>query len=206
MIVKSVPFGALRARLLLGLTRTQLAKLYGVDKATVDQWERGSACPSPEIWGRLRNLTLKAGSVLDEDLVRVSPLYKVIVDIEDLTRPIVASRGVIEALRAVGASGAEDKLFDAVELARKSRYHQVSGTHALEMIQADPRWSGGDIVYAEIHCLSPALGDVWLDAMVAPLPDRIAAIIEFAPSRRGPEGGFWVHPVGFEDMPFNQPR
>jgi transcriptional regulator with XRE-family HTH domain len=206
MIDDSVPFIVRRARLLLGMSRDQFAMLYGVDETAASQWERGLAHPGPATWARLRSLTLRAGSLLDEDMVRVSPLCKVIVGMEDLTRPVVRSRGIIEALKEVGVSEGEDQRFDFAEFARKSPLYEVSGTRALEIIRADPRWLRGDIVYAEIHCLSPALGDIWLDAMVAPLPERIAAIIEFARSRRGPEGGFKVHLVGLEDMPFNEPQ
>jgi transcriptional regulator with XRE-family HTH domain len=205
MIDDSAPFSIRHARLRLGLTQMQLAELHGVDIAAVYRWELGLTHPSPEIWDRLRNITLKASSFLDEDLVRVSPLYKFIVDMEELTSPIVASKGIIEAIKAVGASEAEDRHFDMAELARKSPLYEVSGARALEIIQADPRWRAGQIVYADVHCLSPALG-VWLDAMIAPLPEGIAALIEFAPSKRGPEGGFWVHLMGLEDMPFNQPH
>jgi transcriptional regulator with XRE-family HTH domain len=204
MIDKSVPFTIRRARLLLDLTRRQLAGLYGVDEATVYRWEIGLAHPSPEIWARLHNITLKASSFLDADLVRVSPLYKVIVDMEDLTSPIVASKGVIEAIEAAGAFKGEDQPFDAAELARTSPRYEITGTRALEIIQADPKWQAGEIVYAEAHCLSLAMGGAWLDVMIAPLPERIAALIEFVPSKRGPEGGFWVHLVGFEDKRFNQ--
>jgi hypothetical protein len=206
MIDKSVPFTVRRARLLLGLTRMQFAELYAVNVVMVYRWELGLSHPSPEIWARLRNIALKASSLLDTDLVRASPLYKVIVDMEDLTSPIVASKGIIEAIQAVEASGGEEKPFDAADLACKSPHYEISGARALEIVQVDPRWRSGDIVYAEAHCLSCALGDVWLDAMIAPLPERIAAIIEFTPSKRGPEGGFWVHPVALEDMPFNHPR
>jgi hypothetical protein len=115
----------------------------------------------------------------------------------------VASKGIIEAIEAAGAFKGEDRPFDVATLARKSPHYEISGTRALEIIQADQRWRRGEIVYVEVHCLSPALGDVWVDCMVAPLPERIAALIEFAPSRRGPEGGFRVHLVGLEDMPFN---
>jgi len=41
--------------------------------------------------------------------------------------------------------------------------------------------------------------------MIALLPERVAAIIEFIPSKRSPKGGFWVHPFALEDMPFNSP-
>src|SRR5262249_591507 len=140
MIDKSVPFSVRRARLLLGLTRMQLAELYGVDESTVYQWELGSAHPSVEIWARLRSVSLKASSFLDDDLVRVSPPYKFIVDIEELTSPIIASKGIIEALKAVRASKGEDRAFGLSEIARKSPHYQVSGIRALEIVQADPRW------------------------------------------------------------------
>jgi DNA-binding XRE family transcriptional regulator len=206
MTDKSVPFGVRRARLFLGMTQMQLAELCGVDEATVYQWELGSACPSSEIWARLRNITLKSSSFLYADLVRASHLYKFIVDMNDLTRSVAASKGIIDAVTAVRASRGEDRPFDLAEIARRSPHYHVSGTRALEIIQADPRWRAGSIVYAEAHCLSPGLGDVWVDAMVAPLPERIAALIEFAPSKRGVEGGFRVHLVGLEDMPFNRPQ
>jgi hypothetical protein len=40
---------------------------------------------------------------------------------------------------------------------------------------------------------------IWVDA-IAPLPDRLAALIEFTPSKRGTEDGFWLHPVRLNDM------
>jgi transcriptional regulator with XRE-family HTH domain len=205
MIDKSVPFTVRRARLLLGLTQMQFAELYGVDEAKVYQWEIGSLSPSPEIWARLRNIILKASSLVDADLVRACPICKVIVDMEDLMSPIVASKGIIEAIQAVGASGEKDKPFDAADLACNGPDYEISGARALEIIQTDPRWHSGEIVYVEAHCFSCALGYVWQDAMIAPLPERVAAIIEFIPSKRGPEGGFWVHPFALEDMPFNRP-
>src|SRR5262245_28412816 len=111
MIDKSVPFTVRRARLLLGLTQMQFAELYGVDEAKVYQWEISSLSPSTEIWARLRNITWKASSLVDADLVRACPICKVIVDMEDLMSPIVASKGIIEAIEAVGASGEKDKPF-----------------------------------------------------------------------------------------------
>jgi transcriptional regulator with XRE-family HTH domain len=205
MINKSMAFGVRRARLRLGMTQMQLAEFSGVDVALVFRWELGLAHPNPEIWARLRNITLKSSSFLDEDLVRLSPLCKFIVDMQNLTSPIVASKGIIEALEAVGASGEEYTPFFMADLARESPHYEVSGTRALEMIQADRRWHAGEIAYAEVHCLSPALGGVWLDVVIAPLPERIAALIEFTPSKRGAEDGFRVHLVGTEEMPFSRP-
>ena len=184
----------------------QLAEFSGVDIGMVYRWELGLAHPSPEIWARLRNATLRASSFLDADLVRVSTVYKYIVDIHDLTSLIVTSKGIIETLKAVGAYDEEDLPEDITELPRGSPHYAISGARALELIQADPRWHSGEIVYAEVHCLAPALGDVWMDGMLAPLPERIAALIEFAPSRHGHEGGFWVRPVTLAEMPFNRPQ
>jgi transcriptional regulator with XRE-family HTH domain len=206
MIDKSVPFSVRRARLRLGMTQMQLAEFSGVDVSIVYRWELGLACPSPEIWARLRNITLKPSSLIDEDLVRASPVYKLIVNMDDLTSPIVASKGIIEALEAVGAFKGEHEPFDFAARARNSPDYEMSGTRALEIIQRDRRWRTGKIVYAEVHCLSPALGGIWVDAMIAPLPERIAALIEFAPSKHGAEDGFRVHLVGMEDMPFNRPQ
>ncbi len=141
MIDKSVAFTVRRARLLLGMTQSEFAGLYGVDEVTVSRWERGLAHPNPEIWARLRDLTLKASSSLDEDLVKASPIYKYLADMKDLTHPIVASKGIIEALKAVGVMRPEDKPLDIAELAHKSPNYEVTGVRALEIIQADPSGS-----------------------------------------------------------------
>ena len=206
MIDKRAAFTVRRARLLLGATRTEFAAIYGVIEETVSRWERGIDDPKPETWARLRSLTLKASSALDDDLVRASPLYKFLVDVKNLTHPIVSSKGIIEALKAIGASELEDKPFHMTEPSRKSPLYEISSTRALETIQADPHWLGGDIVYAEAHCIVATFGDIWVDAMIAPLPDRLAALIEFTPSIRGAKDGFRVHPVHLQDMPFNRPR
>ncbi len=66
MTDKSVPFIVRRARLLLGMTVAEFAGLYGVDKATVAQWERGLAHPNPLVWARIRSITLSASSLLDQ--------------------------------------------------------------------------------------------------------------------------------------------
>ncbi|HWT77346.1 MAG TPA: helix-turn-helix transcriptional regulator [Candidatus Methylomirabilis sp.] len=196
---KSVPFIVRRARLLLGMTVAEFAGLHGVDEATVTQWERGLAHPSAQIWARIRSVTLSASSVLEEELVRASPLYKFIADMEDLTSPIAVSKGIIESIEAVGASKEENFPLDFAQLDRQSPHYEITGTRALEIIQADPGWRSDDIVYAEAHCLALPLG-IWVEAMVAPLPDRLAALIEFASSKRGAEGGFWVRLVRLEEM------
>ena len=78
MTGKSVPFIVRRARLLLGMTVAEFAGLYGVDEATVAQWERGLAHPAPQVWAHIRSITLSASSLLDDELVRAS-----LVDMEE---------------------------------------------------------------------------------------------------------------------------
>jgi transcriptional regulator with XRE-family HTH domain len=200
MTDKSVPFIVRRARLLLGMTVAEFADLCGVDEAAVAQWDRGLAHPPPQVWARIRSITLSASSLLDQELVRASPLYKFIADMEDLTSPIAVSKGIIEAIEAVGASKEENLPLGFAQLARESPQYEITGTRALEIIQADPGWRSGDIVYAEAHCIVLPLGSIWADVMAAPLPDRLAALIEFAPSKRGAESGFWVRLVRLKDM------
>jgi transcriptional regulator with XRE-family HTH domain len=200
MIDKSVAFIVRRARLLLGMTRMQFAELYGVDEATVYQWELGLHRPSAEIWERLCNITLQAYPFLDEELVRASPVNKCIADMKDLAHPVVGSRAIMEALRAVGAPEAEENPFDfAANLDRQSPDYEVSALRAFEIIQADPGWLPGEIVYAQSHCVVTASGG-WADVMVTPLPDHLVALIEGAPSRRGAAEGFQVRLVRREDM------
>jgi hypothetical protein len=201
-----VPFVVRRARLLMGMTQAEFAELFGVDDGTVSRWERGKLHPAPKVWRRIRDITLKEDSLRDEALVRASPVYKYLVDIKRLTQPVVASRGITEALEIVGVLKGKDRPFGIAKLARKSPQYKVSGTRALEIIQASPDWQRGDIVYAEVHCISPALGGVWVDAMIAPLPDRSAALIEFAPSPRGASEGFRVQLTPLQDMSFSRRR
>jgi hypothetical protein len=128
------------------------------------------------------------------------------VDIKRLTKPIVASKGIREALEMVGSLKEKDRPFGIAYFARKSPQYKVSGTRALEILQANPKWLRGDIVYAEVHCISPALGSVWVDAMIAPLPDRSATLIEFAASPRGAGEGFRVQLFRLEDMSLSPRR
>ncbi|MGA7329120.1 MAG: helix-turn-helix domain-containing protein [Rhodomicrobium sp.] len=151
MADKIVPYIVRRARLLTGMTQSEFTLLYGVDEATVSRWETGSAQPSPEIWSRLRNISLRASSALDEALVKASPVWKCIANMENLTHPIAVSKGVEEAIEAVGASKVRDQHLDVAEVARNSPDYGISGLRALEIVQADRRWVRGDIIYAEAH-------------------------------------------------------
>src|SRR5271166_1595790 len=107
MIDKSLAFTVRRARLLLGMTLPEFASLYGVDEKQACRWECGIDHPKPEIWARIRSLTLKAYPLLDDELIEASPVYKYIADMKDLPHPVIASRAITEVLAAVGASEAQ---------------------------------------------------------------------------------------------------
>src|SRR5262249_47355388 len=153
------------------------AGLYGVEEATAAKWEAGLVQPEPQIWERLRRLTLRTGSAIDEAQVRASPVYKYLAEMNDLTLPVVVSKGMIEALKGVGAWDETDQLVDTADFAHKSIYYEVSGTRALEIVQADPRWRSRDVLYAEVHCVAPLFGGIWVDGMIAPLRGQQAALI-----------------------------
>src|SRR5262249_51768692 len=108
----SVPFLVRRARLLSGMTQAEFAQLFGVDDGTVSRWERGKLHPAPKIWQRIRDVVLKANSALDAGVVRASPVYKCIVNMQDLTKLVVFSKGMMEAIKAAGAFELDEKPFD----------------------------------------------------------------------------------------------
>ncbi|MGA7328919.1 MAG: hypothetical protein WBX25_31640 [Rhodomicrobium sp.] len=56
----------------------------------------------------------------------------------DLTRPVVASKEILEALEAIGDSKGMDAPAGIAELSRNSPYYGVSSIRALEIIQAPP--------------------------------------------------------------------
>ncbi len=194
-----IPFLVRRARLLLGETQSQFAERFGVEDGTVSRWERGKLRPHPQALKQIRKIVIHEGSFLSDALIRASHVAKIVTPMDDLTHAIVVSKGVKDALRQAG--GSYDSLSNVIVDPKEALawpHYEVSVVRALELIQADPRWLKGEIVYAEAHCRSLRIGQ-WTHLMVAPLPDRCAALIEVAPSRRGPEEGFWVRLV--EDLP-----
>jgi transcriptional regulator with XRE-family HTH domain len=199
--MEKVPFLVRRARLLLGETQMQFAEQFGVEDGTVSRWERGKLRPHPQALKQIREIVIRKGSFLSDALIRASHVAKIVTPMNDLTQAIVVSKGVKDALKQVGLSfeSLSNVIVDPKE-ARTSPHYEVSTVHALELIQADPRWLKGEIIYAEAHCLSLRVG-AWVHMMVAPLPDRCAALIEAAPSRRGAEEGFWVRLIEAEEIP-----
>ena len=174
-----IPYLARRARLVLGQTQSQFAEQFEVDDGTVSRWERGKLRPSRAIIAKLREIVLRLSFMAGKELILASPILKFVSPIDDLKHPCVISKGIRAALKRAGVS-------------------ELSGAHALDMIQADPAWVNKRAVYAEAHCIAARLG-AWVDVMVIPLPDEPLALTEFILS--SPHGGFWVRVVRFEDLP-----
>jgi hypothetical protein len=107
----------------------------------------------------------------------------------------VISKGVRTALKRAGIP--DHDLSNRIQEVQLGPSAELSGAHALDMIQADPAWVNRRAAYAEAHCFAVLLG-AWVDAMVIPLPDEPLALIEFMHS--SPNGGFCVRVVRFEDV------
>jgi hypothetical protein len=186
------------------MTQTQFGELFDVDVTTVSRWEHGKLRPHPAAWKRIRQI---AGAAYD--LVRASPVAKYVVRKNDLLHPSLISKGLEHILKRYGIDTKEVFLGDNLrERAHRSSQYPVSGMHALEMIQADPRWRDGSAVYAEAHCVSVLFGHIWSTLLVAPLADGDEAILEWgADTYPDPaKEGFWVRFVTAEELSKRLPR
>ena len=190
-----IPHLVRRARLLLGQTQGQFAEQFEVDDGTVSRWERGKLRPSPAIVAHLREIVLRSGFVAGKDLIRASPILKCVSPLDDLKHPCVISKGIRMALKRAGIP--DHDLSTRIKEVRLGTSAELSGAHALDLIQADAAWVAKRAVYAEAHCFAVLLG-AWVDAMVIPLPDEPLALVEF--TQASPNGGFWVRVVRFEDL------
>jgi len=204
MVHTDAPYLTRRARLLLGITQTQFATMFDVDVTTVSRWEHGKVRPHPDAWKRICQT---AGAAYD--LVWASPVAKYVVRKNDLLHPSLISPGLERILKRYGINTKEVLLGDNLrERVYRSAEYPVSGIHALEMIQADPRWRDGSIVYAEAHCVSVLFGHAWSTLLVAPLPGGDDAILEWGAgtSLEPAREGFWLRFITAGDLPKRLPR
>jgi transcriptional regulator with XRE-family HTH domain len=189
----NIPYLVRHARLVLGQTQSQFAERFEVDDGTVSRWERGKVRPAPAVVAQLREIALK--SMLGDELVRASLVWKFVSPIGDLRHPCTVSKGTREALTHAGIPSHD--LSKVIKEVRYGTTPELSGAAALEAIQSAPLWIERRVVYAEAHCIAVSLR-AWINLMVTPLPDRPFALIEFAKAPE--EGGFWVRVVCFEDL------
>jgi transcriptional regulator with XRE-family HTH domain len=176
------------------------AHAFGVEVSTVSRWERGKLKPSPKVLNRIRETVLRSQSILSGGAIKASHIYKFVVPADKLTYPVIVSLGVAEALDRVGIRPAQITGHWWEEFSRRSPRYDVSAIRALEIIQADEGWHSGDICYAESHCYSPSI-KLWVNMMVAPLPEGDMAIIEAVNDpTSGEDEGFWVRLVHVQDL------
>jgi transcriptional regulator with XRE-family HTH domain len=185
-----------RARLLMGMSQKQLGDLLNVDAATVSRWESGKLEPNPRAYATIREIAISDPRHSD-DLIRASRIMKFIAPIEDLATPLVISRGMTEALESVGYRFEDftDHSLKISDIARDSKFWDVSGARALELISEHPRWRSGGIAYAEVHAYAPVIRK-WLWGMVGPMPDKGTALVEMIEDKSNKE--FLVRLVSFD--------
>jgi transcriptional regulator with XRE-family HTH domain len=189
---QQISFIVRRARLVTGVTQHRFAEMFDVDDTTVSRWERGKLRPAAPVLKRMTEIVSQKASLLSDDAIRASHVYKFLVPMDNLKKSLVASQGAINQLGRVGL--AYDELDDErifTETSQSSEHYLESSFVALKEIERHPGWLEGQILYAEAHCFAPRI-DTWIDLMVAPMPDRYAALIEAVPSIRGEAEGFNV--------------
>ncbi len=195
----NIPYLVRHARLVLGQTQSQFAEQLGVDADTLSCWEQGKLSSYPAVISRLIEISARSGSVPGKDTIRYYPVWKFVVPMNDLRHPCAISRRVRDTLKRAGIPS-HDMSSSSKDIRRGGEF---SGAAALDAIQSDPVWTERRAIYAEAHCVATA-SRMWINLMGTPLPDVELAVIEFAPSPQGEEGGFWMRVVAFEDPPTNR--
>ena len=135
-----IPFMVRRARLIRGETQGDFAIYMGVDQATVSRWERSQSEPVPANFAEIRRIIATAEPSYSLDYVRAAPTIKYICTINDFSKTIAASKGLLEAL-GVDREEAIDGLIATADDAER-----VAGT-----VIGDPRWLAGRIAFFEAN-------------------------------------------------------
>jgi transcriptional regulator with XRE-family HTH domain len=184
---KKSPFLVRRARLLLGETQSEFAARFGVETSTVSRWERGLVRPRPKALAQITKMATKTDPSHSEDVIRASPVIKFLAPLNDLTSPLMISKGLAEVLAELGYTFRDFLTRQGKELwARPNeRIYWISTVRCLRDIQKDPRWLRGEIAYAEFRGFGKAM-NAWIRGLAAPLvdPDRgDVALIEAVADR-----------------------
>jgi transcriptional regulator with XRE-family HTH domain len=172
---KNFAFLVRRARLLLGETQSQFAARFGVETSTVSRWERGLVKPRAKALAQITKIATKTDPFRSEHVITASPVIKFVAPLNDLTSPLMISKGMIEALSELGYTFKDFLTRQGKELwARPNeRIYEISTARCLGDIQNDPKWLRGEIAYAEFRGFGKAM-NAWTRGLVAPLldPDR----------------------------------
>jgi transcriptional regulator with XRE-family HTH domain len=184
---KNSAFLVRRARLLLGETQSDFANRFGVETSTVSRWERGLVKPRPRALAEITKMATKTGPFRSEDVIMASPVIKFLAPLNDLTTPLMVSKGFTEVLGELGYTFSDFLARHGKELwARPSeRIYAISTGRCLRDIQNDPRWLRGEIAYVEFRGFGKAI-NAWMRGLAAPLldPDKSdVALIEAVADR-----------------------
>ena len=184
---KNSAFLVRRARLLLGETQSEFADRFGVETSTVSRWERGFVKPRPRALAEITKIATKTDPFRSEDVIMASPVIKFLAPLNDLTTPLMVSKGLTEVLGELGYTFRDFLTRQGKELwARPNeRIYGISTARCLRDIQKDPRWLRGEIAYAEFRGFGKAI-NAWIRGLAAPLldPDKgDVALIEAVADR-----------------------
>ena len=136
----TIAFMVRRARLIRGETQGDFAIHMGVDQATVSRWERSKSEATPANFAEIRRIIATAEPSYSLDYVRAAPTIKYICAINDFSKTVAASKGLLEAL-GVDREEAIDGLIATADEAER-----VAGT-----VIGDPRWLAGRIAFFEAN-------------------------------------------------------
>ncbi len=135
-----LPFMARRARLIRGETQGDFAIHMGVDQATVSRWERSKSEATPANFAEIRRIIATAEPSYSLDYVPAAPTIKYICTINDFSKTIAASKGLLEAL---GVD--REEVIDEI-VATDNEAERVA-----ETVIGDPRWLAGRIAFFEAN-------------------------------------------------------
>jgi transcriptional regulator with XRE-family HTH domain len=199
---KNSAFLVRRARLLLGETQSEFADHFGVETSTVSRWERGLVMPRPRALAEITKMATKTDPFRSKDVIMASPIIKFLAPLNDLTTPLVVSKGFTEVLGELGYTFKDFLTRRGKELwARPNeRIYGISTGQCLRDIQRDPRWLRGEIAYAEFRGFGKAM-NTWVRGLAAPLldPDKgdVALVEAVADRSQSDSDGHFIRLVPF---------
>jgi hypothetical protein len=124
--------------------------------------------PRPRALAEITKIAAKTDPFRSEDVIMASPLIKFLAPLDDLTTPMIVSKGLTEALEDLGYTRRDFLTRQGKELwARPNeRIYGISTARCLRDIQKDPRWLRGEIAYAEFRGFGKAI-NAWIRGLAA---------------------------------------
>jgi transcriptional regulator with XRE-family HTH domain len=187
----------------LGETQSEFADHFDVETSTVSRWERAIVKPLPKALAEITKIATRTDPFHSEDIIRASPVIKFLALLNDLTVPLVVSKGFAEHLEAIGLSFRQflKDQGKGVWARPDDPIYKVSVSRCLKDIEKDPRWLRGEIVYAEFSGFAKTLKS-WSRGLVAPLPDKgdVALVEAVADRSQSDSDGYFIRLVPFTKL------